>query len=119
MKTVLKILKINLLSIIALPLLLIATLSKLIAKALEKFMLLFGMTLTIGVIMLLFELVRDPKSTFQGMILLVICLVIGGIIVAAMLYILSLISKVCMVVINAVIAGFLFVYELEIGRAHV
>ena len=115
MKTVLKILKINLLSIIALPLLLIATLSKLIAKALEKFMLLFGMTLTIGVIMLLFELVRDPKSTFQGMILLVICLVIGGIIVAAMLYILSLISKVCMVVINAVIAGFLFVYELVYG----
>ncbi len=115
MKTILKIIKINLLSIIALPLLLIATLSKLIAKALEKFILLFGMTLTIGVIMLLFELMRNPKNTLQGMILLVICLVIGGLLVAGILFVLSLISKVCMKVIDVVIKCFLVIYELVYG----
>ena len=115
MKTVLKIIKINLLSIVALPLLLIATLSKLIAKALEKFILLFGMTLTIGVIMLLFELMRNPKNTLQGMILLVICLVIGGLLVAGILFVLSLISKVCMKVVNVVIKCFLVIYELVYG----
>ena len=62
MEKVFKILKINLLSIIALPLLLLATASKLIAKALEKVAVILGMLFLTLLLVLGFEFFKNPSG---------------------------------------------------------
>ncbi len=62
MEKIIKILKINILSLIALPLLLIATASKLIAKALEKISVIIGMLVITLFLIMGFEFVKNPTG---------------------------------------------------------
>lgn len=74
MGKLLKIIKINILSLIALPLLLVATASKLIAKALEKIAVIVSMTfLTLG-LGLLFAIIKNPNGFLMILAYCVICL---------------------------------------------
>ena len=63
---VLKIIKINLLALLAFPLLLIATVVKLIAKAMEKFLLIIGTVLVLGVLVLALEVLKEPGNILTG-----------------------------------------------------
>ncbi len=94
MGKLIKIIKINLLSIIALPLLLVATASKMIAKALEKIAVIAGMiALTLGLV-LLFEALKSPDS-----ILWAIAIVIVFFLVIAIIFI---IIEVCFAVLVSI-----------------
>ena len=78
MGNILKILKINILSIIALHILLLATASKLIAKALEKLAVVLGMTCFTLAICAFFEILKKPQN-----ILTIIAFILVFIIVIA------------------------------------
>lgn len=81
MGNILKILKINLMSVVALPVLLIATASKLIAKALEKLAVVLGMAFFTLALYAFFEILQNPDSilamiAFLAVFLLVIAVII-------------------------------------------
>lgn len=109
---VLKIIKINILAIIAFPLLLIATVVKLVAKALEKTLIIVGTFFVLLVIALLFEIGKNPEGIFEGIAMLILLLVVGGVVIALIFWILSLISTVVMAAIFLVIGVINAVYEL-------
>lgn len=80
MGKLIKIIKINLLSVIALPLLLVATASKLIAKALEKIAVIAGMfILTLGLV-LLFEALKAPGSILWAIVIVIVFFLVIAII---------------------------------------
>lgn len=109
---VLRIIKINLLALVAFPLLLLATVIKLVAKAMEKMITIIGTALIVGGIALIFELAKNPGEFFQGIVLLIACLILGGVIIALVLLVLSLISAALMTGINLVIGVINAAYEL-------
>jgi len=78
MEKTFKIFKINFLSIIALPLLLIATASKLIAKALEKVSVIISMLFLTILLILGFEIFKNPQSSFQAILYLLAFVFICG-----------------------------------------
>ena len=59
MEKILKIAKINLLALVGLPLLLIATACKLVSKALEKIGIIVGMLLLTGALSLFFSFLKN------------------------------------------------------------
>ena len=67
---VLKIIKINILALIAFPLLLLATMVKLLAKAMEKVLLIIGTVFVLSMIVLILELFKDPSSVLMGILML-------------------------------------------------
>lgn len=112
MKKVLKIIKINLLAIIAFPLLLLATAAKLAAKAMEKTITIFGAILILLGIAAIFEIFKNPSGFFNGFFIVIICLVLGGIFTAIAIYVLSIASSIIMAVVAVIIALVNAVYEL-------
>lgn len=112
MKKALKIIKINVLAIIALPLLLLATAAKLLAKAMEKTLTVIGAIFILFGIVVIFEIFQNPSEWLNGFLLVIICLVLGGIFTAIAVWILSLISGVVAVVISIIISLLNGVYEL-------
>lgn len=106
------IIKINILALVALPMLLLSTAIKLLAKAMEKLLLIFGIVIITAVLALILELMKTPGETLQGILMLILCLVIGGIFTAVFVWILSLISSVVMVGVTVVIGVFNVLYEL-------
>lgn len=109
---VLRIIKINFLALLAFPLLLLATAVKLLAKSLEKLLTVIGTILVIGGIALIFELAKNPGEFFQGFIMLILCLVLGGIFSALIIWILSMISSGVMKAVSLVIGVINSFYEL-------
>lgn len=92
MKTIGKILKINLFALLALPLLIIGICAKLIAKALSKLpVMLLGLAGCFGVSLAL-ELFRNPESMGKAFLTLLGALVILAIIILLALTLLSFIS---------------------------
>lgn len=77
MEKFIKILKINILSIVALPLLLIATASKLIAKALEKIALIIGMLMITLFIVIAFSFFKNPSGGFEVILYMIVLFVIA------------------------------------------
>lgn len=112
MEKIIKIIKINLLSIIALPLLLIATTDKLVSKATEKLLTILCAIAIWGIIEIFFAVIKNPKGVFE-IILLISALLIIGVIFVMIFQIIISISVVIFGVIAAVIMGlFNFIYEL-------
>ena len=85
MGKVIKIIKINLLSLLALPLLLIATACKFISKAFEKLLPIGGMSLLTFGLYLVLKFVKAPDAAW-----LVVLLVIGILAVIALLIFLAI-----------------------------
>ncbi len=83
MKNILKILKINILSLLALPLLLLATTSRFIAKALKKIGPMLGMSLFTIALILLFEAIKAPHSIFLRILILILFIIVLGALIFA------------------------------------
>lgn len=60
-----RVLKVNIYSIIALPFLVLATVCKLIAKALQRLKTIFSMALITGVVILVISMLKDPAKIFD------------------------------------------------------
>ncbi len=112
MKKILKIVKINILAIVALPLLLLATAAKLAAKALEKTVTIIGAVFILLGISIIFEIFKNPSGWLNGIFMVIVVLVIGGIFTAIAIWILSLVSAVVMAVVSLIISLLNGIYEL-------
>lgn len=111
MEKVLKILKVNVLSLIALPLLLLATACKLIAKALEKVSVILGMLVLTGFLVAGFEFVKNPGSGLQFIAGLLVLLFLAGLFVALILLLIRFAAAIISAVWNAIIAFFEAIYD--------
>lgn len=111
MEKILKILKINILSLIALPLLLIATVSKLTAKALEKISVILGMILLTAFLAIAFECFKHPDSLLEFIVMLVILFVFGFLIVMILLFIMNIAAAFIMTVYHLIISLFEVIYD--------
>ena len=112
MKRVMTILKINILAIIAFPLLLIATAVKLAAKALEKAITIIGTIFVLLGIAVIFEVVKDLGAWMNALFIIILCLVLGGVFTLIALWILGLISSAIMVAVALVMSLLNGLYEL-------
>ncbi|MBR6477341.1 MAG: J domain-containing protein [Lachnospiraceae bacterium] len=111
MEKALKILKINCLSLIAIPLLLIATFFKLLAKAFEKIsiFLLLGFAALIIIVLLVSGLV--PANLVQLFVGLVVILLLFGAVIAACMWAVAIISGVTALIWSTIISLMDSLYE--------
>ena len=109
---ILRVIKINVLALVAFPLLILATVVKLLAKALEKILTIVGTIFVIGGIALIFELAKNPGDFFQGLVMFFVIMVLGGIFTALIIWILSMVSAVVMTGVTLVIGVVNAFYEL-------
>lgn len=112
MEKSLKIIKINLLSLIALPLLLVATVSKLTAKALEKLAVILGMLIFTGLLALGFEFFKNPEGGLEVILYLIIFLVIAFLIVMIIIFLVSVAAAIVTAIWAAIIGIFEGIYDL-------
>ncbi len=115
MEKFLKIVKINLLSLLALPLLLIATASKLIAKALEKVGVILGMTMFTFLLMLGFEFAKNPQGGLEVILFLIVALVIAFLIIMVIVLLLTIAAAVITSIWAAIIGIFEGIYDFTYG----
>lgn len=113
LKKLIKVIKINILSILALPLLLIATVTKLVARAFDKAVIIIKMLLVMLVVIAAFELLKNPESILQTIAYLIAVLLLGGLLIALLFWILSLISTFLAVIWKMIIAFFEGIYNLS------
>ncbi len=120
---VLKIIKINILALLAFPLLMVATVVKLLAKAMEKFLLIIGTVLVLGALVLILEVLKEPGSILTGIAFLIAIMIVGGIVIALIIWILSLVSSAVIafvaLIINVVNAVYELVYMGYAGLYHI
>ena len=112
MEKAFKILKINLLSIIALPLLLIATASKLIAKALEKVAVILGMLFLTLMLVLGFEFFKNPSGGLEALAYLIVFFVICSVIIVIFILLMRLAAAIISAIWYAIISFFELIYDL-------
>ena len=113
MQKALKIIKIDLLSLLAIPLLLLATFFKLVAKAFEKTTIFLGLALVALVILLLLTTATVPKDIGQliiGFILISVCI---GLIMLFVGWGFALISGLAIAAWSFLISLFDSLYELS------
>lgn len=106
-----KVLKINILSIIALPLLLIATGCKLIAKALEKVSVIISMLFLTILLVLGFEFFKSPGSNFQAILYFVILCAVCFLIIAIIVLLMKLAAALITAIWNGIIGFFEAIYD--------
>lgn len=109
---VLRIIKINVLALIALPLLVLATAVKLLAKALEKTVLIIATIFVLLAIALLLEIGNEPQSILMGILTLIVVLIFFGLIILLLVWILTMISAVIMGFVALIIGVVNALYEL-------
>lgn len=111
MKNFVKFVKINLLSCIALPLLCIATAFKLVSKAMEKLPLLLSFAGITGFLILGLRILRNPGSLAKTLLQLTLLFVVGGIIVALLVFLVKAAFSILNLVWNQIIRIFDSVYK--------
>lgn len=112
MEKAFKILKINLLSIIAFPLLLLATASKLTAKALEKVAVILSMLFLTLMLVLGFEFFKNPSGGFQAIVYLIVFLVICSFIIFIIILLMKVAAAIISAIWSAIIGFFEIIYDL-------
>lgn len=113
-----KIVKIDLMALVALPLLLIAIAAKLLMKALEKSMVFLGVgaaALGLGLVQLL---LRDPGGFFEGLGLMVAMLILFGAIIVLVLGVLVFFGSVAAAVVAVVVGVLMGGLELIFQFSH-
>ena len=113
MNAVIKILKINGMSLLALPLLLVATFFKLLAKAFEKITIFLAMGFFALVLIFLLTSGLVPKDIVGFIAVIVGVIAVFGVSILVLSWILSLISGVMMVIWSAIISLFDNLYEIS------
>ena len=112
MEKFIKILKINLLSIVALPLLLIATVSKLTAKALEKAALIIAMLMITLFIVMGFSFLKNPSGGLEVIIYMIVIFVIAFVFIMIFFLLMSLAAATITAVWTFIISVFEGIYAL-------
>lgn len=112
MAKLLKILKINILSLVAIPLLLLATAFKLIAKSLEKIPLFIGLAIASSIILSLSSFSATMESIFTIIAGIIACLILFGLIIVLLLWIFTLISGLVMLLYSLVVGSFEGLYGI-------
>lgn len=112
MEKLLKIIKINILSLIALPLLVTATASKLIAKALEKLALILGMLILTLFVVMGFEFFKNPESGLEVLLTILAVFFIGFLIIMIIFFVMTVMASVVTAVWAAVIGFFEVIYDV-------
>lgn len=100
---VLRVIKINVLALVAFPLLILATVTKLLAKAMEKILTIIGTVLVIGGIALVFELAKNPGDFFNGLLMFIVLMALGGLLTLIVILVLRWISAIVMGGISLII----------------
>lgn len=125
MGKILKILKINILSVIALPVLLIATASKLIAKALEKLAVVLGMAFFTLALFVFFEILKNPGSILTIIAFIVVFILIVAVIIlivhfcfAVVVSVWSFLIKIFDTIYQYTYLGYLKLYEICTSDYH-
>lgn len=116
MNAAMKILKINGLSLLALPLLLVATFCKLLAKAFEKITIFLAIGFFALVLIVLLTSGLTPKNLLQFLAVIVGVVAVFGVSILVFSWILSAISGVMIVIWNAIISLFDSLYEICYNR---
>ncbi|MBR1852790.1 MAG: J domain-containing protein [Lachnospiraceae bacterium] len=112
MEKFLKILKVNILSIIALPLLLLATTCKLIAKAMEKLPVIISILIFTGLLALGFEFVKNPDNGMSVIAGIIVAFVVAGLIILLLIMIARLAAAVVAAIWYTIIAFFEAIYNV-------
>ena len=115
MKKLFGVIKINILSIIALPLLLLAVGVKLLAKGLEKIMVAIGSVVLLLVAMLISAMVQHPDEVFSTILMVIVVLVVGGLITLVIILLFTVVSSFITAVAAAIIGVLNGIYELIYG----
>lgn len=108
---ILRIIKINFLALIALPLLIFSTFIKLLAKAMEKALVILRVFLLICGIVLVFEIVKNPNQVMEAVGYFLAFFIFFGIFAIIALVIIKLISSVIMATVNIFIRAMNTVYK--------
>lgn len=114
---VLKILKINALALLSIPLLLISIAAKLLSKALEKAMVFLGVGVAFLGLSLLNLIFNNPSGFFEGVGLVIASLIFFGLIIVLVVGAIALFGTVAAAlfaaVVGALMAALNFVFELS------
>ena len=108
-----RVLKVNIYSILALPFLIIATISKMIAKALGKISVILTMAIITGAAVIVVQIARDPSGIISHMGMTTAIFVGLGIIIAFLRLVFSVVRFVLITIYHAVIRLFETIYELS------
>ena len=111
MEKILKIAKINLLALVGLPLLLMATACKLVSKALEKIGIIVGMLLLTGALSLFFSFLKNPKEGLQMILSILAFVIVLGLVVAIVYLILTYAAAIVVLIWTAIISFFETIYR--------
>lgn len=106
MAKLLKILKINILSLAAIPLLLLATAFKLIAKSLEKIPLLIGLSIAASIILSLSSFSSAMESILTVIAVIIAGFILFGLIMVLLFWIFTLISSLVTLIYTLVVGCF-------------
>lgn len=116
MSKLFSILKINILSLLSFPLLLVSIASKLLLKALEKAMVFLGVGAALLGLALLKLFLNNPWGLFEGLGLIVVCLVFLGFIGVSIFVVVvlcgSLLAAVFSIILSAVSSVLSFIFEV-------
>ncbi len=116
MTSVLKVFKINLLALLAFPFLLVSIVAKLILKALEKTLVFISVGITLFVLYLLSLIFKNPSSILNGIALIIVVIILGGIITIIMIWVFSMIASIAtslFTMLRTIIYGILgFIFEM-------
>ena len=115
MKKVFNVIKINLLSLIALPLLLVAVAVKLVAKALEKALVAIGTIVIFLAAMLISAIIQNPSEVLSTVLIVILVLVIGILITLIVFFLFTIASGVIVAVAAFIIGILNGIYELLYG----
>ena len=102
MSHVLRIIKVNGLALLALPLLLLSIAAKLVSKALEKALVIVGVLVVLLGLSLLSLVLKNPSATFEGVGYLIAFFILFGGIIAIIIAVLALCSTIAVGVITAI-----------------
>lgn len=116
MSKVIKILKINLLSLLALPLLLLATASKFIAKAFEKILPIGGMCLLTFGLYLVLTFIKSPAALWQIILLIIGILAVVALLIFLAVMLVRIASAPFRTVVEALVSFFNLLYSVTYIR---
>ena len=112
MGKIINILKINVLALVAIPLLLLATACKLIAKSMEKIPLFIGLAIASAFILSMASFESTTESIFKVIAYIIAILIFFGVVVVILFWIFSLISGLAMLAWTLIMTCFNSLYDL-------
>lgn len=117
--TIIQVLKINFLSLVAFPLLILATVVKLLAKAMEKTLVIMGTIVALLGIIVLCEAMKDPAGSFQLIVIFILWSIVFGLVIGIGVLISNIILLLVVAIINLLNglyellnAGYVSIYQI-------